>query len=159
MAMMESSFDDLIDRIDEHKLRISLERKRRSIEENGTKEPTDYSPEKLVQFYIQITEEINKFAEYSLRYPNQQRTMAVKKEVITENLCDILDFQTAWNVLKTKDSHLSIEQFKSMDPSKRQEEFLQSLEEGVKGFSDVYRKRSYAVELGIKEGILPEHYE
>lgn len=151
-------FARLIDEMSAHALEEKVSKSRRNIVEKDIKEPTDYKTTELVEFYIQITTEIGKYGVYAAENSDQPKTLEVKKEIIRECICDLVDPQTAWSVLRSQNPELTPEQFKKMDPAERHNQFVSILEQNLNGLIDLQRKRSYAIDLGKKQEILPDDY-
>lgn len=151
-------FDKIIDEMSAQILREKVYQNSGFIMETHGREPTDYTTTELVEFYIQIATEIGKCQAYAEKYPDQPKTIEIKRDIIRECICDLFDPQAAWNVLRSQNPGLTAEEFKKMDPAERHNQFVGVLEQGLNGFRDLHTKRDYAIGLGKKENILPDDY-
>ena len=152
-------FDKVIDEMSAYALQEDAKKSRRkNIIQLGGTEPTDYKIADLVEFYIIIKQEMDNYADYAAENPDQPKTLKVKKRIIREGICDIVDPQAAWNVLRSQNSELTPGQFKKMDPSERHNQFVSVLEKDINDLRDLQRKRSYAIDLGKKQEILSADY-
>lgn len=121
-------------------------------------EPTFFDYFHIIGFYKSAREAIEAAVAHEKHNPEFVKTADERKSQITKHLTEIVEFQSAWTVLKMIGFQITAEDFKEYSASKRKELYLDALQEHAEKFSELISAREDALSSCRKCNMLPKNY-